>query len=136
MTVSDISIKLIKVALALIGILVVLVIVVSWKDMRREIIKNYTEITKESVEQVEPVWDIPEWAKEKCNDHFIVFRCNINLFMELDYLPVVDRYGNYRDYNGNYLIKACGTQKSSECDFYDRICGELKEKIICNEEHW
>ena len=136
MTISNIPIKLIKIILILVGILIVLVIVISWKDIKREIIKNYTEITKEPVEQVEPTWDIPEWAKEKCDDRFIVFRCDINLFMELDYSLVVDRHGNYRDYNGNYLIKACGTQKSSKCDFYDRICGELKERIICNKEHW
>ena len=113
-----------------------LVVVIIFKGDRELISEKFENITKE---EVKPTWNIPEWAKERCDSHFIVLRCNINLFMEIDQQVVVDKYGNYRDYNGNYLARACGPYQSSECDFYDENCDNLNDmenKIICNKEYW
>ncbi len=88
------------------------------------------------ITNVDPKWDTPKWAKERCANSYIVVRCGIDLFMEIYHRTVVDRNGRYRDYNGNYLTKSCGFNQSSECDFYDSNCDNLEAKIICNEEYW
>ncbi len=130
---SDIPIKLMKLCLILIVMLIVVIVIVSASDIKREITKRYIEYTRE---RVEPKWDIPEWAKERCNSHYVVARCNINLFWETDYSLIVSRSEDYRDYNGEYLAEGCGPRKDSKCDYYEEICGDYDiSKIICNYEH-